>query len=75
MDLLANPGTTAALPDEQWCSDFATEHSPDGVVLADPQWRVVWANAAALALLGHDPEQVRALIHQFYDPQLDRMAA
>ena len=61
MDLLANPGTTAALPDEQWCSDFATEHSPDGVVLADPQWRVVWANAAALALLGHDPEQVRGL--------------
>ncbi|BBK37286.1 putative tRNA-dihydrouridine synthase [Allostella sp. ATCC 35155] len=23
----------------------------------------------------HDPEEVRALIHQFYDPQLDRLAA
>ena len=44
--------------DPQWCQEFATAHSPDGVVLADPELRVVWANPAAERLLGHRIEDL-----------------
>ena len=41
----ANPdrgdATDFRQPDPQWCQEFATAHSPDGVVLADPELRVV----------------------------------
>lgn len=43
------------LPDAAWCEAFATSNSPDVIVLADPELRVMWANDAVGRLLGYEP--------------------
>ncbi|MFV0316424.1 MAG: GGDEF domain-containing protein [Microthrixaceae bacterium] len=53
-----DPADVSAL-DERWCEQFASANAPDGVVLADPSLGAIWANTAALQLLGHDLDSVR----------------
>jgi diguanylate cyclase (GGDEF)-like protein/PAS domain S-box-containing protein len=47
------------MADIRWCEAFATRNSPDAIVLADPELRVLWANEAASRLLGHGPPAFR----------------
>ncbi len=59
MDHPREPTEIEDLPDEHWCRDFASTNAPDGVVLADPSMRVVWANEAALEVFGFGLDSYR----------------